>query len=417
MQSLLSDFLTNFKCELNPDFYNYIDLLRKDKQDIMLESINLLDYKKCMLDVIKTTILSSAKDDVVFTDEELSENKIISPNNGMKIQGMKITKYLHNLMDRYNPKSSRQIIDIMNKPRKERNLRITWNPETILRAYSGIDTCMSPGGSNVPAVLQNLVSKYFCMVVDEDLELRMSLFFDEENKIVFLFPVYGDYDYHIVLTVYDFCKKNGYRIMQDINPHCSFIGCYYNDSLYTSHEIPEFYSDLVLSKNEYLSDFNKKVLYLEALESYYKYNIDIITSEVKNAEDYKLITTSDLCDYFQENLYCEFCDEYHDLEDYDVEHSICYDCKNVEMPYCEQCDERHWERDYNRELDMCLNCSNDFILCECGRIQEKEEMDDCFEKVCNTCYHEKYIDLKYRLNKALVLFPKIRISIGKNVNK
>lgn len=148
------------------------------------------------------------------TDEELEQNRVSADRK--PFGGFKLTKALHRIVDGYA--NLEVFIDYLNKPRYEnKKYYLTSDPSIITEAYTKILTCISPRSGRSHLLYQILLSQYAYVAYDEDMENRILVYIDDEQKLVFLNPIYGKTDPMLPVALIHTLALEGYRFLSNVN--------------------------------------------------------------------------------------------------------------------------------------------------------------------------------------------------------
>ena len=97
------------------------------------------------------------------------------------------------------------------------------------------------------------------------------------------------------------------------------------------------------------------------------------TTYVNGPDDY-------VCDSCLNSHYtwCDYCDTYVHVDDYDSDVEVCVNCRDEDFSYCSKCEQYHHEDDYDYDVEMCIECRSEYYTyCE-----------ECEEYVLNEDYNE-----------------------------
>jgi hypothetical protein len=369
---------------LHPNFYeNVVDIRSGMTERITLKSLPELEYKKAIIKDLKNEYQELEDDGLNFTDEELTQNRILNGKN----RDQKITKYINNIIKERYQHRTEQRLDYFHKPKHANNeYYIDKDPISLMDAYLKVDTCVSPNGSNQSNMLKFLMSPYIYIATDKRKSVRILIYADFNRKVVFLNALYGSYDYMMPLVIVKYFVEQGFTFS-------TYVGHTFNDEFLT-------YKDRQTCEFEnIIKYYNGKET--QNLENKYQFNtIDLFKRPswvqfkgdglIKNNRHLNTTTEYDVKgddEHITETPqeYCGNCgydvhpDEYH----YDEE--MCSSCFDDNYRYCETCDRTVDADRYNYDEDMCNVCHAEHleeVEAEKQKEQEKEEtLDDLFDKI------------------------------------
>lgn len=324
----------------------------------VIEPIDMLTYKEVLVERFNKDFDKNLK----FTKDELIKNRV---TNSEYPEGIKITKYLNKLAKANNI----QYLDFFHKRRIENDEYILdSSPLAFLKMYDRIQTCVSSGGENQHNIFYFLASPYTYIAYNSRKTSRMVLFISQEYKVAFSGHVFGEYDDTLPMTIINYLKKQGYYFIENFNSMFSHYYEFYTDNIVCGHkELIKILGCGIDLKKAFPLYLNLNLLKRpETL----KIKGDVFLNErevVKNLyesqieEFYKKNTTYGK---FDNNVYCEYCDNYVHEDDYDFQIEACDYCADsmVECSICHHSIDERWEKiEYHEDSAYCQSCYEDAI--------------------------------------------------------
>ncbi len=356
------------------------DILREDFFDAVMElseykiaktympAIPMIEYKRAIVEMVNTVIQEKQKA-FYFTDEELTENRIINDpaNKNMKITKL-LTKKIKEVSNYYNT----QFLDYFHKlPSEDDEYYISGQPLDILESYIKVDTCVSPDGDNVANMFQFLVSPVVHVAFTRDKSSRALVFIDQENKVAAINRVYGKYNLMLEYALLNWLGRKGYKIAENFNEYFSGHGLYYTENRSADIKRLLGYFNIPLQEP---TNFSERVgLFLRP--SGLKTKGDLITGG--NFYDYEsnYTTVSDLRSsggtvLHSDEEFCSGCGDVVLNDYYNFDYDLCEYCyQDAEVHYCEECGNDYSYENYDLDENMCNHC-----LWERNR-EEEEDVD------------------------------------------
>lgn len=307
-----------------------------------VKPLEMLEYQRLILSCLKHKHKIELPE---FTDTELQNNFYVCDEFPM---GIKITKYI----SKKNIDRDRAV-DFFSKLRVPNNeFYIDSNPLMFTEMYEKIRTCISPGGEYQHTMFQFLFSPHAYIAYDKTKSVRMLIFADDKEKVVFLNPVYGNYDEMFVLSIIKHYIQKGYRFLHDVEDWFADDD-FYKDSTSIFHSL-----SISLLGGSFFINFDKQYNHLLIKPEWATFTGDAATGKPCS----KFLTTAE---NFEAKYYCEGCDEYYYRDDFDISAGMCYNCDEEE---CEVCGMTYYSGDFDYDNDCCYNCSR--------KKREREEMED-----------------------------------------
>lgn len=352
LEGLMGSWLQDFKTDLPFTYFQNVVRLREAMgPDVPIKNLPDLSYKRFLLELINKKYNLNLS----FSDAELIQNR--TKDN------MKVTKNIKRAIDLQNSYTYHSIVelDYFNKPRYENNkYYITADPIEIVHMYSGISTCLSPGGENQGVIFELLASPYYYMLTDIHDSIRLNLYIDHENKVVFMNSIYGSYDQMAVFSVIRHFVSEGYQISKHAR---YFLGG--DDLQYIDNWETPFTEEVKIMGYDFLStseDDRSRSTNIHKIPKSLNFEKreDFITG-IYHEEDYLDQTTitrfwsSSYAICHVDYRFCPECSSLVDEYDFDEDAILCYECSNS---YCFGCGEYYEEHNMATDFgtNICMDC-------------------------------------------------------------